>query len=97
MKYWSFPVTDTVADRLSLVANAPIVGPDPASVVCTIPSATEVLPICVDPLKDCNSNFIVKDLMDAIVFSSVVLCAAVSVIVLVAVPFAQPEIPEMVK
>ena len=97
MKYWSFPVTATVLDLLSRVVNAPIEGPELTSVVCTIPSQIEVLPICVLPLKVCSSNFIVNDFTEAIVASKVDLCADVRLIVLDAVPFAQPEMPEMVR
>ena len=47
----------------------------------------EVEPICVEPLYVSNAKVAVKDFTDAIAVSSVVLCAAVSVIVLAAVPF----------
>ena len=47
----------------------------------------EVEPICVELLYVSNAKVAVKDFTDAIAVSSVVLCAAVSVIVLAAVPF----------
>ena len=65
------------------------------AVVCTAAVLLDVLPICVEPLKDETAKVPVNDLTDAIAFSSAVLCADVSVTVRFAVPFVQ-ESPEMV-
>ncbi|CDA71291.1 unknown [Ruminococcus sp. CAG:579] len=66
------------------------------AVVSTVAVLLEVLPICVDPLYDETAKVPVNDLMDAIAFKSVVLCADVSVTVRFAVPFDQ-ESPEIVR
>ena len=88
MNTWSLPVTVEVAERPSYKVKAPIVGAELAEVVCTVAVFVAVEPICVEPLYVNKANVPVKDFTEAIAVRSVVRCAAVSVMVLVAVPFA---------
>lgn len=63
-----------------------IVGLEFAEVVCTVAVLDETVPICVEPLVVVSAKVPVNDFMDFMAVSSVVLCAAVSVIVFVEVP-----------
>ena len=73
-------------------------GPEFAAVVCTVAVLLEVLPICVEPLKEETAKVPVKDFIEAIQLSSVVLCADDRVTERFAVPFvhASPVTVRMV-